>query len=218
MITTKVNQRASVPTGIPSMRLSVVPSMIRLIHGMQWGVAALCLAASVLTGWMWWDRQTIEQEATRYASAAARTESFNQELSAQLEREHLTLTAAQITAIQEDVVFINQLAEKRRFSWTQLLHDLEGAFPAGTSIGKIQRDAKASTITVDGQAVSMTELRALMTRLETSPAFRRPVLHQHQLEASPSDDGGERGGSRVEFSVTVEYRGLPERERPDAHS
>ena len=217
MIATKVNQRASVRTGLPSVRLSVVPSMIRFVRGLQWGVAALCVAASVLTGWMWWNRQTIEQEATRYESAAARTEAFNQQLSAQLEREHLTLTAAQITAIQEDVVFINQLAEKRRFSWTQLLHDLEGAFPAGTSIGKIQRDAKASTITVDGQAAGMQELRALMTRLETSPAFRQPVLHQHQLEASSSGDG-ERGGSRVEFSVTVEYRGLPERGQPDAHS
>lgn len=218
MIVRNVGQRSSVHAGLPSVRLSVAPSLVRLVRGMQWGLAACFIAASVLTGWMWWARGPIEQDATRYALAAARTEAFNQQLSAQLAREQLTLTAAQITAIQEDVVFINQLAEKRRFSWTQLLHDLEGAFPAGTSIGKIQRDAKASTITVDGQAASMHELRGLMTRLETSPAFRQPVLHQHQLESSHSDDGGERGGSRVEFSVTVQYRGLPERGQPDAHS
>lgn len=209
---------SSVQAGIPSVALSVSPPIIRLVRWMQWGMTAVLITACSLTGWMEWDRRAIEEEATRYAVATARTEALNQHLSAQLEQEQLTLTAAQITSIQEEVVFFNQLAEKRRFSWTQLLHDLEGAFPTGTSIGKIQRDAKAATITIDGQAAGMTELRALMARLETSAAFRQPVLHQHQLESSHRDDGGDRGGSRVEFSVTVDYSGLPEKAQRDDHS
>lgn len=209
------NQRPSVRAGISTVHLSVAPTMIRIVRGMQWGLTGLVVFAGLLSGWMWWESRTVEEEASRYAAAAERTETFNRQLTAELEQEQLTLSSEHIAAIQQDVVFVNQLAEKRRFSWTQLLHDLEEAFPAGTSIGKIQRDAKASTISIDGHAASMGELQALMTRLQTRPAFRQPVLHHHHVADSSHTEGGGAAGATVEFSLTVEYRGLPEKAEPD---
>ena len=55
---------------------------------------------------------------------------------------------------RKDVRFVNQLAEKRGFLWTQLLSDLEEAVPAGISIRTIHRDEKTSTITIDGQDIT----------------------------------------------------------------
>lgn len=208
----------SVRSGIPSVSFSVAPSMIRIVRGMQWGLSCLVVCAGLFSGWMGWEMHRVGAEASRYAASAERTESFNHQLTAQLEQEQLTLSSEQIAEIQQDVLFVNQLAEKRRFSWTQLLHDLEEGFPAGTSIDKIQRDAKASTITVDGHAAGMGDLQALMTRLQTRPAFRQPVLHQHQLADSPHADGGGARAATVEFSLTVEYRGFPEKAAPDDHS
>jgi len=113
--------------------------------------------------------------------------------------------------IQQEVRFINQLAEKRDFSWTQLLADLEEALPVGISIDTIHRDEKTATITLDGHATGMNTLKTLMTTLQTRPAFRQPVLHQHQLSDSSHIDGEEHETPGVEFSVTVQYRGIPKK-------
>lgn len=206
-----LGQRPLVRTGIPSVRLTIVPRLIGVTRGIQWGLSILAIGAGLLTGWMWWNIQALDEEAARYATAAERTDAFNRRLTAQLSQEHLTLSAQQITAIQEELLFVNQLAGKREFSWTQLLHDLEETLPAGTSISKIQRDAKHATITLDGRATEMSALNTLMSALQSRAHFRAPVLHQHTFVSTEHPNGsGEREASGVEFSLTVQYQDHPE--------
>lgn len=208
--------RPSAPVGMSSVRLSIVPRMVRVARGIQWGFVSLTIGAGLLTGWMWWDIHALDEDAARYATAAERTESFNRQFTTQLEQERLTLSAQQITTIQDELRFVNQLAEKRGFSWTQLLHDLEEALPAGTSIGKIQRDVKHATITIDGRATGMTALNALMSTLQSRAPFRLPVLHHHQFaDSHRADGGGEREAAGVEFSLTVQYGGLSDKSQAD---
>lgn len=214
-----VTPRPPVRSGIPPIPLSVAPSTIRVMRGVQWGLSGLLICAGLLAGWMWSQTRTVEEETTRYAVAAERTHGLNQQLTTQLERDQLTLSASQMAAVQHEVRFVNQLAEKRGFSWTQLLADLEEALPAGISVHKIHRDVKASTITIDGHATGMTTLQALMTTLQARQAFQQPVLHHHQLiDAPQTDGGGEREATGVEFSVTVQYRGIGEKGRKNAVS
>ncbi len=201
---------------IPSRPFSLVSRHMLVARGIQWGLSFLCLGSGLLAGWMWWESGLIEEEVSRYVTATERTEVLNQHVTAQLEQGRLTLSAEQLTDIQQEVRFVNQLAEKRRFSWTQLLHDLEETVPPGIAIGKIQRDAQAATMTINGHAASMGELHALMSQLQTRPAFHRPILHHHQLADQSSTEGvGEREGGRVEFSVTVEYQGIPKTGQAD---
>jgi len=214
-----VTPRPPVQSGIPLVPLSVAPSTIRVMRGVQWGLSGLLICAGLLAGWMWSQKRTVEEEATRYAVAAERTDVLNQQLAAQLERGQLTLSASQMSAIQHEVRFVNQLAEKRGFSWTQLLADLEEALPVGISVHKIHRDVKASTITIDGHATGMATLQTLMTTLQARQAFQQPVLHHHQLVDAPqADGGGDREAMDVEFSVTVQYRGIGEKARKNAVS
>ncbi len=201
---------------IPIRPFSLVSRHMRVAQGIQWGLAVLCLGAGLFAGWMGWESRLIEEEVSHYATATERTEALNQHVTAQLEQGRLTLSAEQLTDIQQEVRFVNQLAEKRRFSWTQLLHDLEETCPPGIAIGKIQRDAHTGTMMVNGHAASMGELQALMSQLQTRPAFRHPVLHHHQFADSSSPEGAaERDGGRVEFSVTVEYHGILETGQAD---
>lgn len=200
-------------SGIPSVQLSVAPSAIRVVRLVQWVLSGIMVIACALSGWWWWDSRTLEEEAARYALAATRTEELNRQFTAQMQREQLTLTPQQIATIKQDVAFINQLADKRAFSWTQLLSDLEEALPPATSIGKIQLDMKDSTVTFDGLAVRMQDLNALIASLQTRPAFSHPVLHHHKIvEAQKAqgrlDDGSanEPASVGVEFSLTVTYR------------
>lgn len=202
-----LGQRPLVRTGIPSVRLTIVPRLIGVTRGIQWGMSSLAVGAGLLTGWMWWNIETLNEEAVRYAIAAERTDASNRRLTAQLSQEHLTLSAQQITAIQEELRFVNQLAEKREFSWTQLLHDLEETLPAGTSISKIQRDVKHATITLDGRATGMGALNTLMSALQSRAHFRAPLLHHHTFVGAEHPNGsGERESPGVEFSLTVHYR------------
>lgn len=216
MTESKPGTRLSPRVGIPSVQLAVVPQMVRVTRGIQWGLLSVAVCSGLLTGWMGWHIHALEEESVRYAAAADRTASLNRRFTAELEQERLTRSAQEITAIQQEVLFINQLAEKRGFSWTQLLHDLEEALPAGTSITTIQRDAQRSTITIGGRATGMTVLNTLMAALQSRPAFRLPVLHHHKEIDSHSTGGeGARDSTGVEFSVTVQYQGLAQKAQAD---
>jgi len=205
---------------LPSVHLSVAPNIIRVVRWIQWTLAGIILCASGISSWWWWETSGLEEEAARYAVAAARTGEWNRQTSAQMRAEQLTLTAQQIDAIKQDVAFINHLADKRAFSWTQLLSDLEEALPPGTSIGKIQLDMKESNVTFDGLAASMQHLNGLMASFQSRPAFSHPILHHHKIvEAEkPSgrhdvEEGLESAPARVEYSLTVQYRRFSEHER-----
>lgn len=198
----------------PSLRLSVAPPTIQVVRLIQWALSGILCVALAVAGWWWWDSRGLEDEAARYELAATRTENLTRQFTAQMQREQLTLSVQQIVAIKQDVAFINQLAEKRSFSWTQLLADLEEALPSGTSIGKIQLDFKDSTVKIDGTAVRMQDLNALITSLQIRPAFTQAVLHHHKLvevkgaRGEPDNAGSGEGPSpiAIEFSLTVTYR------------
>ncbi len=208
--------------GIPSVRLSVAPSAVRVVRLAQWALCGIMVIACTLSGWWWWDSRGLEEEAAHYALAATRTEELNRQFTAQMQRDQLTLLPQQIAAIRQDVAFINQLAVKRSFSWTQLLSDLEEALPPATSIGKIQLNMKESLVTFEGLAVRMQDVNALIASLQTHPAFSVPVLHHHKLvEAQKAHDrqvdgeAGERSAPvGVEFSLTVMYRPHAQTVRP----
>lgn len=206
--------RHSTKSAMPSLHLSVAPPMIRVVRLIQWTLSGIICVAITVAGWWWWDSRTLEEEAVRYELAATRTEDLTRQFTAQMQRDQLTLTAQQIAAIKQDVAFINQLAEKRQFSWTQLLADLEEALPPGTSIGTIQVDFKDATVKIDGTAVRMQDLNALITSLQKRPSFTDARLHHHRLidakvPRGKGDDAGVGDGPSpvgLEFSLTVTYR------------
>ncbi|MBL8075571.1 MAG: PilN domain-containing protein [Nitrospira sp.] len=195
--------------GVPSRSLSIAPGCLPVLRGVQWGLAGLLLGSSLLTAMMWMTRQAIDDDATRYAEAGERTTALNQAFTAQLERDQLTLSAAQVAGIQQEIRVVNQLAEKRDFSWTQLLADLEEALPSGISVSRIQRDGNTSALTITGHVTGMDTLQRLLSALQAHAGFHDPVLHRHDLsESSGSAGRGVRDSSGVDFSVTVQYRGM----------
>lgn len=201
--------RSSPREGIPSMQLSIVPRHIHVLRSLQWGLSGLLLGSSLLTAVMWVKTQEVREDATRYAEAAERTNSLNRAFIAQLERDQFTLSAAHIARIQQEVRQVNQLADKRDFSWTQLLADLEEAVPSGISISRIQRDGHTATLTITGHATGMETLKTLMSMLQARSGFHEPVLQRHDLSDSSHHEGaGEHEAAGVEFSVTVHYRGM----------
>jgi Tfp pilus assembly protein PilN len=196
--------RSTLP--ISSLHLSLAPVMIQAVRVLQWVLCSMIVAAWGVSVWWWWTSQTLEEEAARYAVAAGRTEDLNRQFTAQMTKDQLTFSPQQMTVIKHEVAYINQLADKRAFSWTQLLSDLEKTLPPSVAIGKIQVDMKDSTVTFDGLAARMQDLNALMARLQTGPSFSRPLLHHHKHIESQKNSAPDPAPGGIEFSLTVIYR------------
>jgi len=198
----------------PLLRLSFAVPAIHVIRVFQWALSSLLCTALAIAVWCWWSSQALEEAAVRYDLAATRTEDSTRQFSAQMQQDQLNMTIQQIAAIRQDIAIINQLAEKRLFSWTQLLVDLEEALPPGTSIGKIQLDVKDSTVKIDGVAAQMQDLYALIARLQKRPVFTQVVLHNHKFvegkgsreKTDEGDNGDSPDSVGVEYSLTVTYR------------
>ena len=199
---------------MPQLVLTWVPPEVPLLRAAQGsliGLILLCLGVSV---WWWDESLTFNETAERLEAGAARTDLLNRQFEASLKRENLTLPGGQIALIQSKIAFANQLTEKRAFSWTRLLSELEEAVPAHVSVGSVKLDFHQSRIMLDGVAGSLQDVNVFVRALQGHQAFHGAVLvkHEerktHQATAVNQATVGESigTGARIEFSLAIEYR------------
>ena len=158
----------------------------------------LALLSLLLAGLIVWDyRQTTEirSQTAKAERALERLREQDQRVRAHAQAEGIDVSDTSLQKLPAEVAFANQLIEKRAFSWTHFLGDLEGAVPAHIAIHNIRLDVKESAISMTGSALSLKALTTLIISLEDHPAFHNAVLMQHHVL---EDD-------LVEFSLTVKY-------------
>ncbi len=181
-----------------------------LVRAAQWGMALVIVGAAVSAGWFWWDSQTLEDEAIHYERARERVQAINRQFVEQARLAGINLSEARINSLPREVAFANQLLEKRAFSWTRFLSDLEDAVPLRISISSVTLNFKDSTITLNGAALTLKDLTALVATLENHPAFKEVVLSQHRLQEDEAEAGptaiGKEKVRTIDFSLSVAYR------------
>jgi hypothetical protein len=203
----------AIPT-VPSLRLVVAPPIVSTLRAFQWSLIGLTLLSLGLIGWWWEESQNVDAIAERYETAAARTETLNRQFEALLAREGLTLPGDQIALVQGKIAFANLLSEKRAFSWTRLLSELEETVPANVSIGSVKLDFQQSNIVVDGLARSLQDVNLFVQTLQTHRAFQNAVLAKHEVHkgrdgeaVTMSIEGGmDTPRHGIEFTLAVGYR------------
>lgn len=205
----------AVPT-VSSLRLAMAPPIVLTLHILQWSLIGLTVLSVGLIGWWWQESRDVDALAERYETATARTDAFNRQFEAQLAREGLTLPEDQIALVKGKIAFANLLSDKRAFSWTRLLSELEETVPANVSIGSVRLDFRQSNITVNGLAKSLQDVNVFVQTLQTHRAFQKAVLANHQVRkgreggtVTLSNEGGMGipGQGIVEFTLAVGYRG-----------
>ncbi len=198
-------------------RLPLESSEVRVAWWCQWSLFAVLLGLLILAGWWKVDSQSLEETAERYDAAARRAMSLNESFAAQMKRDGFLLTPDQISAARIDVGFANQLTEKRTFSWTRLLSDLEEAVPSKVSIASIKLNLQESAVVLEGMAQRLQDLNQFVHQLQQHRAFRQAVLSKHEVRhetagtvghgVSQSVTDGEAPPRQVvEYSLTVVYR------------
>lgn len=168
---------------------------VRLIAVGLYGASALGL---LLAAAMWW-----------WASENRREEAVLQENTARVQEQASRLRDdlrgvgfspdddAAVGALVKQVAALNLVLEAKAFSWTALLNDLEAAVPKNVSVSSIRPDLKTKILTLDGVALGLQDVTALMTSLQEGGRFAEVFLQQQR---STEDN-------RTEFTIQCTYRG-----------
>ncbi len=205
---------------LPVVHLSLASSGWSLIRAGQAGMALLVAGCLGFAAWCWVESWILGAEAERYAGSLARVQQINRQFTAKLAEDGLTLSEMQISEVYRRVEFANRLSEKRAFSWTRLLSDLEAALPPRVSISSVRLSFQESTVRLQGRVLALPDLNALVDSLEQHGAFWNVKVSKHQFEeiAGRGSTSNRRGtlaltiagrkGRRqvVQFNLTVAYR------------
>jgi len=195
---------------LPTLHLPLTATGFSLLRALQWGLTFVIAGSATVALWFSWDSRMIAELAAQRASAAERVQETNRQFVQQASQAGMNLSEARATELGHQVSFVNRLTEQRAFSWTRFLSDLEEAVPPHISISSVALDFKEIVITLNGTALTLKDLTAMVNKLDNHPAFRNVVLSQHRF-VEPSARGesnapGKDETRTVEFTMTVTYR------------
>ncbi|MEW6246108.1 MAG: PilN domain-containing protein [Nitrospirota bacterium] len=179
------------------------PFRINLSSRFRWyakparlGLIVLVVVAAAATVWDLGQIWTAHGEANDIAVALQRVREQDRAFVAESAKEGIDLSDAALQRLPGEVALANQLLEKRVFSWTRFLTELEQAIPSRLAINSIRLDPNSSIIRLNGAAFSLEDVTALAVALQDHPTFKDPVLGQHR----------DAGNGLVEFDLTLRYR------------
>lgn len=195
---------------LPTLHLSLTATGFSLLRAVQWGLTFVIAVAATVALWFWWDSRVIDELAAQREHATERVQETNRQFVQQAAQTGMDLSEARAKELGHQVAFVNRLTEQRAFSWTRFLSDLEEAVPSHISISSVALDFKETVITLNGTALTLKDLTAMVNKLDSHPAFRNVVLSQHRfLEPSARGESSTPGKDEtrtVEFTMTVTYR------------
>jgi hypothetical protein len=166
---------------VAPLRLLLMGSCVLLVSGIFWnGIEAMAT---------YQECRTIEAELER-----VRQQDLN--LIAEASREGIDLSDQALNRLSFEVGLANQLLEKRVFSWTKFLTELEQTVPSRLALSSVRLDQAGTTVRLIGTAMSLEDITAFTVGLQDHATFKDPVLAQHRVGAN----------GLVEFDVTVQYR------------
>ena len=104
--------------------------------------------------------------------------------------------------------FLNDLIERKAFSWTQVFEDLERVMPARIHVVSIRPEVDEDNqleIKLQVAGESRDRVNELVRKMEESPRFKQPQIK------SETQQSGQAAGDNVEFAISALYvPSLPE--------
>ncbi len=152
----------------------------------------------LLTGISWDFRQAI---LTHQASLTIQVEldavrQQDLDVIAEARQEGIDLSEEALKGLSLEVELANQLLEKRTFSWTKFLTELEQAIPSRLALNSVRLDQAGTMVRLTGIAMSLEDITSFTVGLQGHATFKDPILAQHRVGPS----------GLVQFDVTLQYR------------
>lgn len=201
---------------VPALHLTFRSPAVAVVRRVQWVLSLIALTSLGFAVSFLQESRSLDEQSDYYEQALARQHRVTQLLTEDMTRAGLTLTDEQINAVRKEVAFANQLTEKRDFSWTEMLHNLEDGMPPHVSINSVHLNFQDSTIRLQGSVKTMHDLDALVTKLNETGTFSRVGLTQHSIrtnvgparrstEAGAAAQSNQRLTDVIDFALTVTY-------------
>ncbi len=159
---------------------------IMIVAGMVGVGIAWDISRAVL---MWQELQSVEE-------ALAQVQERDRAVLAESKQQGIDLSEATLQVLPKEIEFANQLIEKRAFSWTRFLTELEQAIPPRIAVNSIRLEPTSATILLSGAARTLEDVTTLTVAFQDHPRFKDPVLGQHH----------DAGNGLVEFDLSIRYR------------
>lgn len=199
-----------------TMHLSFQSPTVAVVRQIQWALFLIALTSLGFAVSFLLESKSLDEQSDYYEHALSRQHRVSQLLAEDMVRAGFTLRDEEIKAVREEIAFANQLTEKRDFSWTEMLHNLEDAMPPHVSINSVRLNFQDSTIRLHGTVKTIQDLDALVTKLNESRTFSRVGLSQHSIrtnvgpaprstEAAAADLSGQRSVDVIDFTLSVTY-------------
>jgi Tfp pilus assembly protein PilN len=168
------------PAVVP-LRWLLICSCVLLVIGICWDLGHVILT---------------HQESLIIQAELDRVRQQDLDFMAEARREGIDLSAEALKRLPSEVELANQLLEKRTFSWTKFLTELEQTIPPRLALSSVRLDQAGTTVQLTGTAAALEDITAFTVGLQNHATFKDPILAQHHV--------GQNG--LVEFDVTVQYR------------
>ncbi|KXK03549.1 MAG: hypothetical protein NBKEAIPA_01195 [Nitrospirae bacterium] len=162
----------------------------RLFIMVMAGILGVVMLWDVSQAWLVW------QEVEAMESALNQVLDRDRELLKEAQQQGIELSETSLQVLPKEIEFANQLIEKRSFSWTRFLTELERAIPQRIAVNSIRLDPANSTIMLTGSARALEDVTTLTITFQDHPQFKDPVLGQHR----------DLGNGLVEFDLSLRYR------------
>lgn len=177
----RVNLCSRYRSAVVPLRLLLIGSCVLLVSDILWN-----LAQAMAT---YQECRTIEDQLRRVRQQ-------DLDFIAEATRERVDLSDQAVSRLSFEIELANQLLQKRTFSWTKFLTELEQAVPSRLALNSVRLDQAGTMVRVTGTAMTLEDITAFTVGLQDHAMFKDPILAQHR--AGPS--------GLVEFDVTVQYR------------
>ena len=158
------------------------------------GVCTLALLWMTATGWR--DASKDRQLRRKYEQEIAARD--KQKADAQA-----LLNLPQNSTTRDRSQFLNDLFQRKSFSWTRVFEDLEKVMPPGLHVVSIHPELSADNdLEIKLQVAGESRERALelVRKMESSQRFQ-----QTQIEAESNQSNGPTPGDAVQFNITALY-------------
>ena len=134
----------------------------RLVIMLLAGVIGVAMLWDISRAWLAW------QDVESMESALKQVQDRDRELLKDAQQEGIDLSEAALLVLPKEIEFANQLIEKRSFSCTRSLTELERAIPQRIAVNSIRLDPANSTIMLTGSARALEDVTTLTVTFQRS--------------------------------------------------
>jgi len=150
--------------------------------------AAACLVLLGLIGADLLQWRHLQQETAAFDVRAQQVSDEVREAQTTLLRQGRSSAPKEQAEMQEEIAAVNLLIQKKTFSWSMFLADLERHVSKDISVRRIQPDAKGDAVVLEGVARSLPVLTAFVNQMQESESFTEVFLLDQKREEAEIDD------------------------------